>query len=141
MKKLTCFLFAWILLTGVVWADSIKIPIAAPFTGPLASFGEGMKNGALLKGEEINAAGGINGKTVKIILEDELCDPKEAAMVATKLANDPKVSVVVGTFAVLLPLRPSPFTGGAKLPAISPASTNVTIGKMSPYYFSKCLQR
>ena len=62
MKKLGCFLFAWILLSGVAWADSIKIPVAGAFTGPLASFGEGMKNGALLKAEEINAAGGINGE-------------------------------------------------------------------------------
>ena len=114
-------MFAWILLTGVVWADSIKIPIAAPFTGPLASFGEGMKNGALLKGEEINAAGGINGKTVKIVLEDELCDPKEAAMVATKLANDPKVSVVVGHLCSSSTLAALPIYRGAKLPAISPA--------------------
>ena len=42
---------------GHAWAESIKIPLAAPFTGPLASFGEGMKNGALLKAEEINATG------------------------------------------------------------------------------------
>ncbi|MBW2204383.1 MAG: ABC transporter substrate-binding protein [Deltaproteobacteria bacterium] len=135
MKKLGCFLFSWAILTGVVWADSIKIPIAAPFTGPLASFGEGMKNGALLKAEEINAAGGINGKNVEIVLEDELCDPKEAAMVATKLANDPKVSVVVGHLCSSSTLAALPVYRQAKLPAISPASTNVTIGKMSPYYF------
>ena len=135
MKKLYCFLFAWVLLTGAAWADSIKIPIAAPFTGPLASFGEGMKNGALLKGEEINASGGINGEKVVIVLEDELCDPKEAATVATKLANDPKVSVVVGHLCSSSTLAALPVYRGAKLPAISPASTNVSIGKMSPYYF------
>ena len=56
MKRLGFFLCFWALLqflgmTCPSWADSIKIPLAAPFTGPLASFGEGMKNGALLKAD------------------------------------------------------------------------------------------
>ncbi len=62
MKKFMSFFIVFGLLTGIAWADSIKIPVASPFTGQLASFGEGVKNGALLKAEEINAAGGINGK-------------------------------------------------------------------------------
>ena len=122
-------------LTGASWADSIKIPLAAPFTGPLASFGEGMKNGALLKAEEINAQGGINGRKVEVVLEDELCDPKEAATVATKLAADPKVSMVVGHLCSSASLAALPIYKEAKLPAISPASTNINLGKSSPYYF------
>ena len=135
MKRLGFFLFFWVFLTGPSWADSIKIPLAAPFTGPLASFGEGMKNGALLKAEEINAQGGINGRRVEIVLEDELCDPKEAATVATKLAGDPGVSVVVGHLCSSASLASLPIYKEAGLPAISPASTNVSLGKMSPYYF------
>lgn len=115
--------------------DTILIPVASPFTGQLASFGEGVKNGAMLKAEEINAAGGINGKKVEIALEDELCDAKEAATVATKLANDPAVSVVVGHLCSSATLAALPIYRAAKLPAISPASTNVSIGQMSPFYF------
>ncbi|MFO7987520.1 MAG: ABC transporter substrate-binding protein [Desulfatiglandaceae bacterium] len=137
MKKTVGFLCVLVLLATSAWAKSetIKIPVAAAFTGQLASFGEGIKNGALLKGEEINAKGGINGKKVKIVLEDELCDPKEAATVATKLANNPKVSVVVGHLCSSATLAALPIYRDAKLPAISPASTNVSIGKMSPFYF------
>jgi len=137
MKRFACFLVAWALLTGAAWAgsDAIKIPVAAAFTGQLASFGEGMKNAAVLKGEELNAAGGINGKKVEIVLEDELCDPKEAATVATKLANDPDVSIVIGHLCSSATLAALPVYREVKLPAISPASTNVSIGKMSPYYF------
>jgi branched-chain amino acid transport system substrate-binding protein len=135
MKRILSFLLAFGLLTGMAWADSIRIPVASPFTGQLASFGEGVKNGALLKAEEINAAGGINGKKVEILLEDELCDPKEAATVATKLANDPGISIVVGHLCSSSTLAGLPIYRAAKLPAISPASTNVNIGKMSPYYF------
>ncbi|MBL7211065.1 MAG: ABC transporter substrate-binding protein [Desulfobacteraceae bacterium] len=135
MKRILSFLLAFGLLTGVAWADTIKIPVAAPFTGQLASFGEGVKNGALLKAEEINATGGINGKKVEIVLEDELCDPKEAATVATKLANDPDISIVVGHLCSSATLASLPIYRTAKMPAISPSATNVTIGKMSPYYF------
>ncbi len=135
MKKMLGFLLGFLLLTTPAWAETIKIPVAAAFTGQLASFGEGIKNGALLKGEEINAAGGIDGKKVEVVLEDELCDPKEAATVATKLANDPEVSVVVGHLCSSATLAALPIYRDAKLPAISPASTNVSIGKMSPFYF------
>lgn len=116
-------------------ADTIQIPVASPFTGQLASFGEGVQNGALLMGEEVNAAGGINGRKVEIVLEDELCDPKEAATVATKLANDPGVSIVIGHLCSSATLAALPIYRSAELPAISPASTNVKIGEMSPYYF------
>ncbi len=115
--------------------DTIKIPVASPFTGPLASFGEGVKNGAMLKAEEINAAGGIHGKKVEIMLEDELCDPKEAANVATKLANDKDVVIVVGHLCSSASLAAAPIYKDAKLPAISPASTNPNLCKSSPYYF------
>ena len=135
MRKILCIVFALGLLFGVAWAKNIKIPVASPFTGQLASFGEGVKNAALLMEEEVNAAGGINGSKIKISLEDELCDPKEAATVATKLANDPSVSIVIGHLCSSASLAALPIYRSAKLPAITPASTNVTIGKMSPYYF------
>lgn len=135
MKKGLGVLIVFCLMLGAAWAETIKIPVASPYTGQLASFGEGVKNGAILKGEEVNAAGGINGKQVEIVLEDEMCDPKEAATVATKLANDPGVSIVIGHLCSSSTLAALPVYRDAKLPAISPASTNVNIGKMSPYYF------
>ena len=114
---------------------AIKIPVASPYTGPLATFGEGVKNAALLMGEEVNAAGGINGRKVDIVLGDDLCDPKEAANVATKFAADPDVFIVIGHLCSSSTMAALPIYKEAKLPAISPASTNPAIGKMSPYYF------
>ncbi|UCF31801.1 MAG: ABC transporter substrate-binding protein [bacterium] len=134
-------LFLAVVLTLVAFvlsahaAEVVKIPVASPFTGQLASFGEGVKNGAFLKAEEVNKAGGIDGKNVEIVLGDELCDPKEAANVATKFAADSGVSIVVGHLCSSATLAALPIYKEAKLPAISPASTNPTIGKSSPYYF------
>lgn len=135
MKKLVCFILALGLMAGTAWAGITTIPVVSPFTGQLASFGEGVKNGAALKASEINAAGGINGNTVKVVLEDDGCYPEKAVTIATKLANDPGVVVVVGHLCSSATLAALPVYWEAKLPAISPASTNVDIGKMSPYYF------
>lgn len=125
------------LSAGSVWAqaEKIKIPVAAPFTGPLASFGEGIKNGALLKEDEINASGGINGRMVEIVLADELCDPQEAAAVATRFAHDPQVVIVIGHLCSSATLAALPIYKEAGLPAITPASTNPEIGRLSSYYF------
>ncbi|UCG39645.1 MAG: ABC transporter substrate-binding protein [bacterium] len=135
MKSLALGLLVLAFAVTAFAADTIKIPVASPFTGQLASFGEGVKNGAMLKAEEVNAAGGVNGKKVEIVLGDELCDPKEAANVATKFAADSDVSIVVGHLCSSATLAALPIYKDAKLPAISPASTNPTIGKSSPYYF------
>ncbi len=140
MKGLLLKILAGLFLTSffmvsLIQAETIKIPVASPFTGLLASFGEGVKNGALLKAEEINAGGGINGKLVEIVLGDELCDPKEAAAVATRFASDPKVVIVIGHLCSSATLAALPIYKEAGLPAITPASTNPEIGKSSPYYF------
>ncbi len=140
MKRLLIIIMAGFFMTtffsvSVIEAETIKIPVASPFTGPLASFGEGVKNGALLKAEEINVGGGINGKQIEIVLGDELCDPKEAAAVATRFASDPKVAIVVGHLCSSATLAALPIYREARLPAITPASTNPEIGKSSPYYF------
>lgn len=140
MKRLlTMMMFVFFLtscfLASGVYAETIKIPVASPFTGPLASFGEGVKNGALLKAEEVNATGGINGKQIEIVLGDELCDPKEAAAVATRFASDPEVAIVIGHLCSSATLAALPIYKEAGLVAITPASTNPEIGKSSPYYF------
>ncbi|MBN2706367.1 MAG: ABC transporter substrate-binding protein, partial [Deltaproteobacteria bacterium] len=135
MKKTLMVLWLGFFLAVPAVAEIIRIPVASPFTGPLASFGEGVKNGALLKAEEINAGGGINGQKIEIELADELCDPKEAAAVATRVAHDPKIAIVVGHLCSSATLAALPIYLEAKLPAITPASTNPVIGKSSPYYF------
>ncbi len=134
MKKLFLSTIFLLLFTTFAFSE-IKIPVVSPYTGPLATFGEGVKNGALLAAEDINKAGGINGEKVKILLEDDMCDPKEAANVATKIAGMKDVYIVVGHLCSSATLSALPIYKRAHLPAISPASTNVTIGRLSKYYF------
>ena len=63
-------------------SQDINIAVAGPMTGPVATIGEQMKRGAEAAAAAINEAGGINGKKIKIVVEDDACDPKQAVAVA-----------------------------------------------------------
>jgi branched-chain amino acid transport system substrate-binding protein len=122
---ITCLL---ILAAVPAWAQTIKIGVAAPLTGPAASYGENIKSGVDTKVAEINAAGGINGMQLQAVYFDELCDPKEAATVAPRIARDKDIVGVVGHVCSSAHLAALPTYVRMGLPIISPTATNVTIG-------------
>jgi branched-chain amino acid transport system substrate-binding protein len=76
-------------------ADTIKIGIAGPKTGSVAQYGDMQFSGAKMAIEQINAKGGVNGKSLEAVEYDDACDPKQAVAVANKIVND-GVKYVVG---------------------------------------------
>jgi branched-chain amino acid transport system substrate-binding protein len=66
----------------------IKLGFIGPLTGPAASYGIPQKNGAVLAVEEINAAGGLNGKKIEVIYEDSQMDPNN--LISRQIYNDEK---------------------------------------------------
>ena len=76
-------------------ADTIKIGIAGPKTGSVAQYGDMQFSGAKMAIEQINARGGVNGKSLEAVEYDDACDPKQAVAVANKIVND-GVKYVVG---------------------------------------------
>src|SRR5690349_15939268 len=65
-------------------------------SGPLAGFGKQIRNGMMLRVNELNEQGGINGRKVKLIVEDSGYDPKKAVLAAQKLGNQDKIFAMVG---------------------------------------------
>jgi branched-chain amino acid transport system substrate-binding protein len=65
-------------------------------SGPIAGFGKQARLGMLLRVDEINEQGGINGRKLKIIVEDSAYDPKKAVLAAQKLVNQDKIFMMVG---------------------------------------------
>ncbi|MGL6052036.1 MAG: ABC transporter substrate-binding protein, partial [Aeromonas salmonicida] len=59
-------------------ADTIKIGIAGPVTGPVAQYGDMQFTGGKMAVEQINKAGGIAGKQIEAVIYDDACDPKQA---------------------------------------------------------------
>jgi branched-chain amino acid transport system substrate-binding protein len=119
-------------------SDTIKIGIAGPMTGSEAKFGEQLKKGAEAAVADINAAGGIGGKKLELVVGDDACDPKQAQSVANKLV-EAKVSAVIGHFCSSSTIPASAVYAENNLIDITPASTNpqVTERKL-PTVFRTC---
>ena len=144
MKKLAVSLgiviaFMSFIALPAMAADTIKIGVASPFTGGAAGYGDNVKSGVSLKLDEINSAGGINGKQVEIVWGDDRCEPKEAGTVASKFAVDKDMVAVIGHLCSSSTLAGIPLYVRNKMPVISPTSTNVTITTEGKgWFFRNC---
>jgi branched-chain amino acid transport system substrate-binding protein len=81
---------------GAAEAQTIKIGVNEPLTGAFAASGTYVVNGAKIAADEINAKGGILGKKLELVIEDNKSNPTEAAAVAEKLITSDKVPVLMG---------------------------------------------
>jgi branched-chain amino acid transport system substrate-binding protein len=125
MKKLQLVAFALFLpfLAGPVLAEDITVGSAGPMTGGQATFGRQMSEGAEQAIADINAAGGVLGKKLRLEIGDDACDPKQARSVAEKLSGM-GAGVVVGHYcsSSSIPASDAYLDGGVL--QITPASTN-----------------
>lgn len=103
--------------------DAIKIGVAGPMTGDQAKMGTDFKNGVTLAVEEWNAKGGVLGKKIEIIIEDDQHDPKQAVSLANKIMNAGAVGII-GHFNSSCSIPASDIYNRAGIPMISPGSTN-----------------
>jgi branched-chain amino acid transport system substrate-binding protein len=76
--------------------DEIVVGSIQDLSGPIAGFGKQVRNGMLLRVDEINEQGGVNGRKLKLIVEDSAYDPKKAVLAAQKLVNQDKIFIMVG---------------------------------------------
>jgi len=112
-------------LIGAASAQDITIGVVGPMTGQNATFGQQLKNGAEQAVADINAAGGVNGKKLKLEVGDDACDPKQARAVAEKMANM-KVPFVAGHYCSSSSIPASEAYAEGGVLQITPASTNPT---------------
>ena len=80
-----------------VTKDEIVIGSLQDLSGPIAGFGKQLKNGLLMRAEEVNEAGGINGRKIKLVIEDSGYDPKKGLLGAQKLVQQDKIFAMIGT--------------------------------------------
>ncbi|HEX3184310.1 MAG TPA: ABC transporter substrate-binding protein, partial [Pyrinomonadaceae bacterium] len=107
-------------------------------TGRTASFGQSTRNGVEMAVDEINKAGGIMGRKVRVIVEDDQGEPNKAATVVSKLVNQDKVHAVLGEVASSNSLAAAPKAQEAKVPMISPSSTNPNVTQVGDFIFRVC---
>ncbi len=104
--------------------EGLKLGVLAPSTGDLASLGQNLPVAAKLAVETINACGGVNGKPVTIVSEDDQTDPVAGSAAMTKLAEVDKVAGVVGSFASSVSSAALDIAVRNKVMLISPGSTS-----------------
>ena len=104
-------------------ADEISIAVAGPMTGQLAAFGEQLRRGSEMAVKDINAAGGVLGKQLKLEIGDDQCDPKQAVQVANDLVQK-GVVFVAGHFCSGSSIPASAVYAEEGILEITPASTN-----------------
>src|SRR4029079_3231036 len=107
-------------------------------TGRTSNFGQSTKNGVEMAADEINKAGGINGRQLQVLAEDDEGRPEKAATVVTKLIDQDKVIALVGEVASGNSLAAAPKAQGAKVPMISPSSTNPAVTQVGDYISRVC---
>ena len=76
--------------------DEILLGSIQDLSGPLAGFGKQIRLGMTLRVDEINEQGGVNGRKLKLLVEDSKYDPKNAVLAAQKLVNQDKIFMMVG---------------------------------------------
>jgi branched-chain amino acid transport system substrate-binding protein len=110
-------------LATPVLAQDISIALVGPMTGPLASIGDQMKRGAEAAAQAINEAGGVNGKKIKIVVEDDACDPKQAVAVANLIVGQ-QIKFVDGHACSGSSIPASDIYAENNVLMMSPASSN-----------------
>ena len=123
-------------------SDTIKIGANFEMTGNVANYGQATLDGLNLAIEEINAAGGVNGKKLEVISADNKSEAAEAVNAATKLISDDNVKVIVGPAVTANVIAESQVATDAKIPVIAPDATSpdVTVenGQVKPFIFRSC---
>lgn len=107
-------------------------------TGRTSNFGVSTRNGVLMAADEINKAGGINGRQITILSEDDEGRPEKAATVVTKLIDQDRVIALLGEVASGNSLAAAPKAQSAHVPMISPSSTNPAVTQVGDYIFRVC---
>jgi branched-chain amino acid transport system substrate-binding protein len=119
-------------------SGTIVVGYYGDLSGRTSNFGQSTKNGVEMAADEINKAGGISGRQIQILSEDDEGRPEKAATVVTKLIDQDRVVALLGEVASGNTLAAAPKAQAAKVPMISPSSTNPAVTQVGDYISRVC---
>jgi branched-chain amino acid transport system substrate-binding protein len=132
-------LVAAVTLAASVFVEAqapIKIGVIQPLSGSVAASGSYVRMGAEIARDWINARGGINGRKIELVIEDNKSDPKEAASAAEKLIVRDKVPAIMGAWGSSMTLAAMPKLEEYGVPMVVETSSAGTITKRgNPWIF------
>lgn len=107
-------------------------------TGTTANFGISSTNGIKMAADEINSAGGINGKQIELLVQDDRSDASEAATIVTKFVTQDQVHAILGEVASSRSIAAAPIAQNANIPMLTPSSTNPEVTRKGNFIFRSC---
>jgi len=119
-------------------SDSVTIGAIFPLSGPVAFYGNESRDGAQLAIDEINAAGGLLGKKLTLLSEDDEGDASKAVNALTKLTTRDKVSFIIGSSTSGPTQAMSTLAQSSKVVLVSPSATNINVTKAGDFIFRAC---
>lgn len=138
MKRLMMGLAFLFVLSNFIFAAEIKVGVIGPLSGDGKFYGETTINGVKLAIDQINAKGGVNGNTIKLIIEDDKGNSDESINAAKKLINVDKVSAIIGPVFSSNCLAVAPLAQQAKIPMLTPTGTNVAVTNAGDFISRIC---
>src|SRR2546423_1993276 len=123
---------------GPATGGDILVGEYGSLTGAQATFGQSTHNGIMMAADEINGAGGINGRKIKVLTEDDQSKQEEAVTAVQKLISQNGVVAVLGEVASSASIAAAPICQSNKVPMITPSSTNPEVTKKGDYIFRMC---
>jgi branched-chain amino acid transport system substrate-binding protein len=121
-------------------ADAVKIGLMAPLTGSWASEGQGMKKIVELLAEQQNAKGGVLGRKIEVITEDDGGDPRTASLAAQRLTTKGIVAVI-GTYGSAVTEASQTIYDEAGIPQIANGSTAIRLTEKGLKHFFRTAPR
>ena len=118
--------------------ETIKIGEFASMTGKEATFGQVSHQGAVLAIEEANTAGGVLGRKLELLTEDDESKPGEAATIVKKFISRDKVVAILGEISSTRSLEAAPICQNARIPMMSPGATAPEFTARGNYIFRAC---
>src|SRR3989344_1757613 len=113
----------------------LKVGFIGPLTGDAAPYGVDMLNGTKMAVEEINTAGGVNGRMIELVVEDGRCTGADSASAAQKLVNVDKVIAIIGGGCSGETLAAAPIAEAASVVMISPLSSSPDVTMAGDFIF------
>jgi branched-chain amino acid transport system substrate-binding protein len=118
--------------------STIKIGYFGDLTGPTFNFGQSAINGVLMAASEVNQNGGINGRQIDVVIEDDKGSPEEAARLTAKLIDQDKVVAIIAGGTSGNSRAAAPKAQASHIPFISPSSTDPAVTQVGNYIFRAC---
>jgi branched-chain amino acid transport system substrate-binding protein len=124
--------------TEPVDRSTIKIGYFGDLTGPNYNFGQSGINGVLMVADEVNQLGGIKGRRIDVVIQDDRGSPEESARLTSKLIDQDKVIAIIAGGVSGNSRAAAPKAQASHVPFISPSSTDPAVTQTGDYIFRAC---